>query len=105
MPFFTFDIPCPSCGYNLRGLSLDRGCPECGLKVVSSTLLPNEAASVKQIEAEVEANLKLQSETQARERRIDDLLSAWERRGERFDEMLARIEKTEAAQNHDPNQT
>lgn len=30
-PIFTEDIPCPACGYNLRGLSEAR-CPECGHK-------------------------------------------------------------------------
>ena len=24
------DLPCPRCGYNLRGLNYGRNCPECG---------------------------------------------------------------------------
>ena len=30
------DLPCHSCGYNLRGLSLDGRCPECNLEVATS---------------------------------------------------------------------
>lgn len=32
------DLPCQSCGYNLRGLQLEQACPECGLSVVNSRL-------------------------------------------------------------------
>ena len=31
------DLPCVACGYNLRGLSLDGRCPECGMAVERST--------------------------------------------------------------------
>jgi hypothetical protein len=92
MPFFNFDIPCPSCGYNLRGLSLDRGCPECGVKVVSLTQIPDEQAKTKLLEAEIEENLKQQEEQEAHKGRINAFLTDWERRGERFDRMLDRIE-------------
>jgi hypothetical protein len=27
------DLPCPGCGYNLRGLNYGRNCPECGLVI------------------------------------------------------------------------
>jgi hypothetical protein len=27
------DLPCPGCGYNLRGLNYGRNCPECGLAI------------------------------------------------------------------------
>jgi len=27
------DLPCPGCGYNLRGLNYGRACPECGLAI------------------------------------------------------------------------
>jgi hypothetical protein len=33
----TYDLPCRKCAYNLRGLSLDGRCPECGAAVGLST--------------------------------------------------------------------
>lgn len=32
------DHPCPSCGYNLRGISSDV-CPECGLRLLESSVI------------------------------------------------------------------
>lgn len=32
----SFDLPCTHCQYNLRGLTLDGNCPECGQAVSSS---------------------------------------------------------------------
>jgi hypothetical protein len=32
----NLDVPCASCGYNLRGLSSDGKCPECGASVARS---------------------------------------------------------------------
>lgn len=32
----TFDLPCSSCGYNLRGLHEQAACPECGQPVAES---------------------------------------------------------------------
>ncbi len=32
----SFDLPCSICAYNLRGLSLDGDCPECGQRVAAS---------------------------------------------------------------------
>ena len=32
----TFDLPCSSCGYNLRGLNERAACPECGQPVAES---------------------------------------------------------------------
>lgn len=93
MPFFTTDMPCPSCGYNLRSLSLGHGCPECGLKVVSNELTPDEQIETKRIEAEVEDNLRRMEEEKARREQITSFLAAWDRRGERFDRVLDRIEK------------
>lgn len=34
----TGDVPCLSCGYNLRSLSVRDGCPECGLRVRATLL-------------------------------------------------------------------
>ncbi len=34
------DLPCVKCGYNLRTLTGDATCPECGTRVVESSLLP-----------------------------------------------------------------
>ncbi len=33
MPIVTEDRPCPSCGYNLRGLHIGSRCPECGAAI------------------------------------------------------------------------
>src|SRR5436189_5843183 len=85
MPFFNTDVPCPSCGYNLRGLSLGHGCPECGLKVVSNEFTADERVEMKRIEAEVEENLRQMEEEKARREQLGEVLAAWERRGERFD--------------------
>jgi hypothetical protein len=93
MPFFTADVPCPSCGYNLRGLSLGHGCPECGVKIVSNELTPGERAETKRIEAEVEENLRSMEEEKARRDQIAAFLAAWEHRGQRFDLILDRVEK------------
>ena len=93
MPYFTVDIACPSCGYNLRGLSLAHGCPECGLKIVSPELPAYERGQREQIEAEVEQNLRQMEQENQRQEQIDDLLGAWEKRGERFDRLLDRIER------------
>src|SRR5690242_12184693 len=94
MPFFTTDVPCPSCGYNLRGLSLGNGCPECGLKVVSNELTPDERIETKRIEAEVEENLRQMEEEKAQRDQIAAFLAAWERRGERFDRLLDRSKRS-----------
>ena len=93
MSFFTTDVPCPSCGYNLRGLTLGRGCPECGLKVTSDELASDDKTRMHRIEAEVEENLRRIEEERARQEGIAALLIAWERRGERFDRLLERIER------------
>ena len=93
MPFFTTDVPCPSCGYNLRGLSLRHGCPECGLKVVSAELTPDEVSRADRIDAEVEQHLRQVEDERARREQVASLLTSWERRGERFDRLLDRIEK------------
>jgi hypothetical protein len=37
-PIFDFDIACPQCGYNLRGL-VERRCPECGQGFDPATVL------------------------------------------------------------------
>jgi DNA-directed RNA polymerase subunit RPC12/RpoP len=92
MPYFSHDISCPSCGYNLRGLSLYIGCPECGLKVVSNSLKEDEDAHIKQIEAEVGENLRLQEEMEARNKCAEELIAIWQRRGERFDQLLDQLE-------------
>jgi len=93
MSFFTTDIPCPSCGYNLRGLSLSHGCPECGLKVVSNEMTPDERIETRRLDAEVEENLRQMEEEKARQEQVTNFLAAWDRRGERFDRVLDRIEK------------
>jgi len=93
MPFFTTDVPCPSCGYNLRGLSLGNGCPECGLKVVSNELTADERIDTKRIEDEVEENLRQMEEEKTKREQLTSFLAAWDRRGERFDRVLDRIEK------------
>jgi hypothetical protein len=93
MPYFNVDVPCPSCGYNLRGLSLGHGCPECGLKVISTALTENEQKSTKRIDAEIEENLRLMESEEKRRKQIVDFVSSWEQRGERFDKVLERIEK------------
>lgn len=93
MPFFDSDIPCPGCGYNLRGLSLGRGCPECGLKIVSNTPPGGERRRAEVFDAEIEETLKQQEESAARQKRLDDLLTAWEQRGRRVDHVLDRLEQ------------
>lgn len=37
------DTPCPECGYNLRGLRLDRMCPECGRPTADTFARPVNA--------------------------------------------------------------
>jgi hypothetical protein len=34
------DVPCPDCGYNLRGLRLDGKCPECGRPTIDTFARP-----------------------------------------------------------------
>lgn len=41
------DAPCPSCTYNLRGLS-GPACPECGRALVLEELLPKEPSAKAQ---------------------------------------------------------
>jgi hypothetical protein len=93
MPFFTIDIPCPSCGYNLRGLSLGNGCPECGLKVISNEPTPAERTKTQRIEAEIEENLRQMEEQKATREQLAHFLAAWDRRGAQFDHLLNRLTK------------
>jgi hypothetical protein len=93
MPSFTTDVPCPSCGYNLRGLSLGHGCPECGLKVVSTDVLPEVQLERKRLEAEIAENLRKMGEDAAHQERLVKFLLDWENRGERLDRLLDRVEK------------
>lgn len=93
MAYFTTDIPCPSCGYNLRGLSLDHGCPECGLKIVSTHPVVEDKWRTRRIESEIDENLRIIAEEEARRARQDALVAGWEKRGERFDRILDRVEK------------
>lgn len=37
------DVPCPDCGYNLRGLRLDGRCPECGRPTIDTFAKPLRA--------------------------------------------------------------
>lgn len=37
------DVPCPDCGYNLRGLRLDGRCPECGRPTIDTFARPLRA--------------------------------------------------------------
>ena len=92
MTFFNYDIPCPGCGYNLRGLSLGHGCPECGLQVVSDSPAAQQRG-VEELDAEIGETLKRQEEEAARQKRLDELVTAWETRGRRFDEVLDRVEQ------------
>src|SRR5688500_2739644 len=39
------DVPCPDCGYNLRGLRLDGKCPECGRPTIDTFARPLRAAT------------------------------------------------------------
>lgn len=39
------DVPCPDCGYNLRGLRMDGRCPECGRPAVDTFARPLRAAT------------------------------------------------------------
>lgn len=93
MPFFTTDVPCPSCGYNLRGLSLGRGCPECGFKVVSFELTPDEQLEVTLIDAEIDEKLRQMEEERKKREQLGSFFAAWDKRGERFDRLLDRIDK------------
>lgn len=93
MTFFNCDIPCLGCGYNLRGLSIGHGCPECGLKVTSKSFPIAEKAGLHQIEDEIERNLAAREDRESRRRRMDDLIAEWEKRGERFDRLLDQIQQ------------
>jgi hypothetical protein len=92
MTSFNADIPCPACGYNLRGLTPHHACPECGWKAPPPVLTPAERARIKQLEAEVEESLRQQEEESARRQRHEAFLAAWDRRGERLDRMLDQLE-------------
>ncbi|MCA9295327.1 MAG: hypothetical protein KC983_02400 [Phycisphaerales bacterium] len=37
-----FDLPCKTCGYNLRGRTLDAVCPECGTPLSSTMSLAHK---------------------------------------------------------------
>src|SRR5690606_16268158 len=39
------DVPCPDCGYNLRGLRMDGRCPECGRPTIDTFARPLRAAT------------------------------------------------------------
>lgn len=92
MKFVNTDLPCPNCGYNLRGLQSDHPCPECGLKILGDLEEPGRR-KVDRLDEEIDEHLQEQENSAAREQRINELLSSWEARGVRFDQLLDRIEQ------------
>lgn len=44
------DVPCPRCGYNLRGLATGRNCPECGHRIRRGTPRQDVLLSVSEAE-------------------------------------------------------
>ena len=40
-----FDVRCPSCGYNLRGLEVNHSCPECGTFTYQTLAMHSEVCS------------------------------------------------------------
>ena len=56
-------------------------------------LTPEEGIETRRLDAEIEENFRRMEEKQARRERLASFIAAWERRGERFDRVLDRIEK------------
>lgn len=92
MKFINTDLPCPNCGYNLRGLQSDHPSPECGLKILGDLEEPGRR-KVDRLDEELDEHLQEQESSAAREQRIESLLSSWEARGVRFDRLVDRIEQ------------
>ena len=76
------DLHCLVCGYNLRGLTPDRNCPECGLHVQRTLDLGDPDRAMKQQQARGEVL----------DARYDAVLGKWEEHARRTDQLLDAIE-------------
>jgi DNA-directed RNA polymerase subunit RPC12/RpoP len=84
---WNFDVRCPTCGYNLRGLPIVNRCPDCGRPAVTRQL-DDEALRIERLDAEIAERLQLDAEAVAQQQRIETLIAAWEERGRRFDKLM-----------------
>jgi hypothetical protein len=107
-PIFNHDLPCPRCGYNLRGLPIDEPCPECGLMVERPAAAPpapgitppawrgRAAENVAGFDRQQD-ELALAAERLLRAdealRRHETLLTRWEQLITRIERVLDRIEQ------------
>jgi hypothetical protein len=98
------DLPCPGCGYNLRGVPYDHPCPECGLMVDrQSPAAPTFGSNSRRTPETVQEfdrqqdELSLAAERLLRAdealRRHETLLVRWEQLITRIERVLDRIEK------------
>ncbi|HSV12813.1 MAG TPA: hypothetical protein VLI90_01040 [Tepidisphaeraceae bacterium] len=102
-PAPNHDLPCPGCGYNLRGVPYDHPCPECGLNVqrqppvgIFDSAKRRATPTVEDFDRQQD-ELALAAERLLRAdealRRHETLLARWEQLITRIERILDRMEK------------